>query len=91
MRKYHIIFKTKDSDFMSKGENFEAESPIGAIGAFQFKYPEAQFIAAYDLDTLNDIKGGRKDIDSRTVGSYKPINTDYHESSISTIDDDIPF
>lgn len=77
MRTYHIVFKERESDFMSKGENFDIPtdyiSPVvgvmAALQKFEGRYPKAQFIALYDLDALADIKGNRRGSIINTVDS----------------------
>ena len=57
MRVYHVIFKTENGEFLSKGENFHGTDPIKAFKKFREKYPAAVFIALYDLEVLSEIKG----------------------------------
>lgn len=57
-RVYHIVFKEKATDHMSKGKNFIAAHSVLAISNFFLDYPAAIFIAMYDLNALVDIKGG---------------------------------
>lgn len=69
MKTYHIIFKEKESDFMSKGRNFTASGVQMALRNFLDMYPDAQFIALYDLDALAEMKGNRKEVNSNTQRS----------------------
>lgn len=60
MNTYHIVFKEKETDHMSKGLNFDESHPEIALLNFRMKFPNALFIAIYDLDAIIEIKGGAK-------------------------------
>ncbi len=59
---YHIVFKTKDTNHMSKGENFTGIDVEHALARFKNKYyiddNNIVFISVYNLDALADIRGG---------------------------------
>lgn len=59
MRKYHIVFKDKESDLMSKGENYLATDIVAAYGMFLVSHPMAYFISLYDLDALNNMRSAQ--------------------------------
>lgn len=60
-RIFHIVFKEKKQDHMSKGVNVVAVNISTAIYKFGLKHyskDELSIIAIYDINALADIKGG---------------------------------
>ena len=53
MHTYHITWFETSNDYRSKGENFEARTPMGAINAFHIKYPKAIFLSCVSMEVLN--------------------------------------
>lgn len=56
-RVYHIVFKEKPTDYMSKGKNYTNYDATLAYTEFLREYENPVFIAMYDLNALADIKG----------------------------------
>lgn len=52
MKKFHITWFEQEDDYLSKGENFEAEKAIQAIAAFENKYPSAIFIMCIATEAI---------------------------------------
>ena len=86
---FHLVYKEDSDKFMSKGENFVAETLFDAYDDFMLKHPFAMIIAAYDLDALNEIRG--------TLGEKKVVEeADYRDNldymTLNVIDQDFtPF
>lgn len=59
MKKFHVLYRLTDDLIYSRGENFEANSPVDAYLEFIGKYPNAIFICLYDLDELSHMRLGR--------------------------------
>lgn len=53
MEPYHITWFEAADDFRSKGENFDAENPQGAIAKWEEKYPTCIFLSCVSMEVLN--------------------------------------
>lgn len=50
---YHITWFDSIDEYHSKGENFEEDTPVMAMHAFKFKYPNAIFLSCVSIEVLS--------------------------------------
>jgi hypothetical protein len=53
LKKFHILFKDRETDMISRGQNFAAATPLEALIKFQETYPFSHFLCLYDLNEFS--------------------------------------
>lgn len=57
MKRFHITWFEAEGDLISKGENFEANSPVDALLIFNSNYPNAIFISCISSEAIQNKYG----------------------------------